>query len=356
MLFSYLFYILSLFICIFFAYYADKYNSKLMRNLLICFLVFITGFRGYEVGIDTNNYVEMWDSMIIGAPVYCEVGFQWLILFLQHFSLNPTILFVTCSIITFGLLVIRLWDFRKIASFTVMVAVLYMLVALPSMNVMRQFCAVSIVFFSTRYLFQRHYLKFFLGILIASFLHLSALLGILFVGFELLEWKRFSILKKTIFSILILVGLFISGLAYEFVNSEYGHYFDSENVQPGLLTIALFVFIIFAFAVSNLNGKKVGNELSEVKISHFLILVSFISYVAAVLLQSLGYYFKYMDRIGILFSIWGIVFWGILFKLTKRISLTAFFFVAMLVLVGWPFITILIGNTLQVLPYSFCCW
>ena len=354
MLFSYLFYILSLFVCTICAHCADKYNSKLIRNLLICFLVFITGFRGYEVGIDTSSYVAIWDAMIIGAPVYCEVGFQWLISFLQNFSLNPTILLVTCSVITFGLLVIRLWDFRKIASFTMMVVVLYMLVVLPSMNVMRQFCAVSIVFFSTRYLFQRCYFKFFLGILIASYLHISSLLGIFFVGFELLDWKRFSILKKAIFSVLILVGLIISGLAYEFVNSEYGHYFDNETVQSGSLTIVLFVFIIFAFAASNLNGKKIGKDLSEVRKSHFLILVSFISYVVAVLLQSLGYYFEFMDRIGILFSMWGIVFWGILFKLTKRILLTVLFFVAMLVLVGWPFITILRGNTLQVLPYSFC--
>ena len=83
MLFSYFFYILSLFFSVILAYWADKYNSRLLRNMLICYWVILTGFRGYEVGIDTGNYVEMWYATLIGAPVYCEIGFQWLMQLLQ---------------------------------------------------------------------------------------------------------------------------------------------------------------------------------------------------------------------------------------------------------------------------------
>ena len=176
MLFSYLFFISSLSICSLFAYLADKYNSKLVRNLLICFLVLITGFRSVEVGIDSANYAEIWDAVLVGIPVFLEVGFQMLIQFLQRISTNPTILFVTCSIITFDLLIIRLWDFRNVASFTVMILVLFMLVVMPSMNTMRQYCAVSIVFYGTKFLFQKKYLKFILSVLIATSLHTSSLL------------------------------------------------------------------------------------------------------------------------------------------------------------------------------------
>ena len=353
MLFSYIFYISSLFFSVALAYWADKYNSRLLRNMLIGYWVIMTGFRGYEVGIDTGNYVEMWYTTLIGAPVYCEIGFQWLMQLLQRYSQSPTILFVICSIITFGLLIVRLWDFRKIASFSMMIAVLYMLVVLPSMNTMRQFCAISIVFFCTRYLFRKQYLKFLLGIVGASFLHTSSLLGILFIGFELLEWKQFTFKKKVCYVILILTGLFLSGLAYDLVYSEYGHYFENETVKPGILTTGLFLFITFAYVTSNLNKKRCITFCAIDK-SHFLIQVSFVAYIIAIILQSLGYFFQYMDRIGLIYSIWGVVFWGILFKLTKRRSLTILFFMAMLLFVAYPFILILTSNSLKVLPYSIC--
>lgn len=354
MLFSYLFFISSLSICSLFAYLADKYNSKLVRNLLICFLVLITGFRSVEVGIDSANYAEIWDAVLVGIPVFLEVGFQMLIQFLQRISTNPTILFVTCSIITFDLLIIRLWDFRNVASFTVMILVLFMLVVMPSMNTMRQYCAVSIVFYGTKFLFQKKYLKFILSVLIATSLHTSSLLGIVFIGFELLDWKQFSFLRKTCFVLLIIIGLSLAGLAYNYIISEYGHYFEDAEAHLGLLTIGSLLFIILAFGASKLNRKKIGFNSIEISKSHFLILVSFVAYIFGMFLQSLGYFFQYMGRVGLLFSIWGIVFWGVLFKLTKHKLLIIVYFLALLLFVAWPFISSMLGNSLGVMPYSFC--
>ena len=71
-------------------------------------------------------------------------------------------------------------------------------------------------------------------------------------------------------------------------------------------------------------------------------------------LQSLGYFFQYMGRVGLLFSIWGIVFWGVLFKLTKHKLLIIVYFLALLLFVAWPFISSMLGNSLGVMPYSFC--
>ena len=138
MLFSYSFYLSSLFVCVFFAYWGSKYDLKPLLYLLILFLACITGFRGYEVGIDTTNYIKIWDNMLVGTPVYIELGFQWLICYLQKITANPTILFFICSLITYSCFVLRLWDFKNIASFPLMIAILFMLVLMPSMNVMRR--------------------------------------------------------------------------------------------------------------------------------------------------------------------------------------------------------------------------
>ncbi len=91
--FVFILFIVIVCMCVFFAYWGSKYDLKPLLYLLILFLACITGFRGYEVGIDTTNYIKIWDNMLVGTPVYIELGFQWLICYLQKITANPTILF-----------------------------------------------------------------------------------------------------------------------------------------------------------------------------------------------------------------------------------------------------------------------
>lgn len=354
MLSSLLLYFLFMFVAVGMAYLADKYNSIVIRNLLILFLVVITGFRGYEVGIDTPNYIETWDKVMVGYPVFSEIGFQWLIMLLQKFTLNSTALFVTCSVIIFGFLIVRLWDFRQISSFTIMIAVLYMLVLMRSMNIIRQYCAIAIVFFSTRYLFQKSYLKFLLGVGVATLFHTSSLLAISFLGFELLKWKQLSLRKKMCFVSLIIIGFCFSVVAYNFVSSEYGNYFEQPEVDLGLLTIISFVFVVFSFWASKLWRKKNGLDYYVVIEHRFLIKAFFVAYLFGIILQSLGYFFPFMDRVGLLFSLWGIAFWGTLFKLTINYTLKLVYGFSLLLLIGWPFLSAIINNGYGTVPYTFC--
>lgn len=354
MLNSLLLYCLFMFLSVGMAYLADKYNSIVLRNLLILFLIVITGFRGHEVGIDTPNYIETWDEIIFGIPVYSEIGFQWLMLLLQKFTLNPTSLFVSCSAIIFTFLIIRLWDFRQIASFTIMIAVLYMLVLMRSMNIMRQYCAIAIVFFSTRYLFQKGYLKFILGVIVATLFHTSSLLAISFLGFELLQWKQLSFRKKAFFILLIAIGVSLSVIVFSFINSKYGNYFEQTEVGLGLLTIVTFIFVLLSFVASNLWRKRIGIDYNAIGEHRYWIKVIFVAYFMGILLQSLGYFFPYMDRIGLMFSLFGIVFWGVLFKLTINVVLKLVYTFSLLFLIGWPFLSSILNNGYGTVPYTFC--
>lgn len=347
-------YILFMFVSVSIAYLADKHNSIVLRNLLILFFIIITGFRGYEVGIDTPNYIEIWDNVMTGFPVYLEIGFQWLIMLLQKFTLNPTALFITCSAIIFGFLIIRLWDFRHIASFTIMIAVVYMFVLMRSMNIVRQYCSIAIVFYFTRYLFQKHYLKFLFGVGVATLFHTSSLLAISFVGFDLLKWKQLPLWKKTFLISLIIIGSCLSLVAYNFISSEYGNYFEQQEIDFGLLTIILFVFVLFSFSTSKLWKKKIGTDNTSIIEHRFLIKVFFAAYLFGIILQSLGYFFPYMDRVGLLFSLWGIAFWGALFKLTINYTLKFLYGFSLLLLIGWPFLSAIIHNGYGTVPYTFC--
>lgn len=353
MLFSFIFYFILLFTCIATAYIADKYNSKKILYLLISIFAFVTGFRGDEVGIDTPHYVDLWNEALSGNLLFIEVGFQWLIYVLQRFTKNPTIFLFVCSTIIYLFIIIRLWDFRKIASFPIMIAGLCMFTLMPSMNIMRQYCAISIVFFSTRYILgEKHYLKFIIGVFIATLLHTSALSAISFLGFELISWHNFSKLKKAcVIAILILlplIGLEIYNLAY----SEYGEYFENEEQSLGSLTLLKFVFIIFSFYCSKLWKKAIDSNVinNYVYVSEFI----FGAFILGVSLESLAYFFPFMGRIGLPFSIFGIVYWGMLFKLTKNLFLKKCYFIAFLFLLAMPFTLSILFNGYGTVPYLFC--
>lgn len=354
MLFSLLFYFTILFVCIFIAHLADKYNSKILLYLLISILVIVTGFRGDEVGIDTPNYIEVWDEIMVDGFVVVELGFQWLIMALQKVTTNPTSLFFSCSIIIYLLLVIRLWDFRKIASFPMMITALYTFSFMPSMNIMRQYCAIAIIFYSTRYFFKKQYVKFLVGVLLATLFHTSALSAISFLGFELLIWHDLSRAKRLFFLLTIVFFPMIGLAVYDFIDSEYGQYFENEEQSLGILTLLKFIFIVTSYYCSKLWSKKY--LISDDQIENYSYISKFVfgSFLLGVTLESLAYFFPFMGRIGLPFSIWGIVFWGMLFKLTKNIVLKEVYFLAFLLLFGMPFLLSIVFNGYGTVPYYFC--
>lgn len=348
MFLSLIFYVFLLLICTTLAYYADKYNSKKILYLIIFIFTFVTGFRGEDVGIDTVNYIDFWDEVLSGNILFIELGFQWLIEVLQKVTTNYVILFFTCSFIIYFFIIIRLWELKRIASFSILIATLYMLVLMPSMNTMRQYCAISILFYSTRYLFNKKYLRYFGGIIVATLLHTSSLLGIVFGGFDLLNWRQYSLPKKIFFVLLLLLLPFFFFKAYELAYTEYGNYFESGEANIGLLTLLKILFISSSYYFS-----KIWLKVSSYD-SKYIVKVAFSSYLIGTCLESLGYFFPYMDRIGLVFSIWGILYWGILFKFTNNISLKYLYFMFLLVLIGLPFLLSIINNGYGTVPYSLC--
>lgn len=314
--------------------------------------IFVAGLRNEEVGLDTPNYIEYWEAISSDDIVYVELGFQWLILILQKISLHPTLLFITCSFIIYYLIIIRLWDFRKIASFPMMIAVLYAFSLMPSMNIMRQYCAIAIIFYSTRFLFNRQYLKFLIGIIIATLLHTSALSAILLYFFEFLWRPNLSKSFKILFIFVLIVFSVIGLQLYNLLNAEYGQYFEDSEESLGALTLLKIMFILISFYCSKLWSKKI--VISDATIEYrYLIKLIFNIYLFGVALESLTYFFPFMGRIGLPFSIFGIVYWGILLKLTNNIFLKECYFIAFLLLYGFPFIMSMVSNGYGTMPYLF---
>lgn len=355
MLNTYILYVGAFIACTLLAYLSQKYNSKTLAQIIVLLLVCITGFRGSEVGRDTVSYISMWENLIAGEPVYVEPGFQWLMYALQQVSSDSIILFIVCSFIIYELIICRLWSFRTMSSFPVSIAVLYMSDMHPSMNIMRQYCAVAIVFYCIQYLIDGKYFKYIIGVVIASLIHFSTIIALLYLLiYDFLRWRELTIFRKTFLLIILGISPLILGLILPILETEYGNYFETHENNIGFLTALKVIFILVSLIFSRLWEKKMTNLRSILtQKDRLLVKLSFIAYILGVVLQSLGYFFPFMDRIGMPFYIMGSIYWGILFKCTQNTSLRAMYLSALILLIGIPFALSMFGNGQGVVPYTF---
>lgn len=355
MIVSYILFISTLAICVLVAFLSEKYNSKALSQIIILLFVFISGCRGPEVGLDTINYISIWDNLLAGQPVYVEPGFRWLIYSLQKISTNSSILFVVCSFIIYELIISRLWTFRTALSFPIAIAVLYMTSLMPSMNIMRQYCSVAIVFYVIKYLLNGEYIKYILGIVIASLIHYSSALALLYLPIvDMCNWNNLKTRRKILWLLLVTIAPIFSGLAFSFIETKYGLYFENRENNVGALTMLKIIFIMASFIVSKLWTKQttnLGHKLTQSEM--LLVKVSFIACLFGIAFESLSYFFPFMGRIALPFSLFGIVYWGILFKCTLKLRTRRLYFCALALLIGLPFLIAVLNNAYGVVPYYF---
>ena len=109
-----------------------------------------------------------------------------------------------------------------------------------------------------------------------------------------------------------------------------------------------------SFIVSKLWTKQttnLGHKLTQSEM--LLVKVSFIACLFGIAFESLSYFFPFMGRIALPFSLFGIVYWGILFKCTLKLRTRRLYFCALVLLIGLPFLIAVLNNAYGVVPYYF---
>ena len=288
---------------------AAKRDSRLLLFFGIAVLSLTSGLRAYDVGIDTPSYYNAFVSDFAVRPwEFDEEGFRVLARALMTLFDDPTAIFLVVAIATNLLMILRLWDFRKSSSFTYMsffyIAVFY----IGTMNTMRQYLAVAIVFFATRFLEREKYVPFVAALLIATSIHTTALMGIAYL---FIYYWRNTPKEKRIYLGIAAVALIPTALAFV-INYESGHienYFSNsiDNVN------ATFIFRAAAFLIAVLllwfdesKMRLCPGELTPRRTENPVALFTFMGLVAS----SAGMFFQFLGRLGYCFSVFEMVFWG----------------------------------------------
>lgn len=339
-----------LFIGTLFANWADKRNSKLFLYAIIVIYTLVVGLRGESVGYDTLNYIQIMDGSVSGSST-SEIGFSILLNILSEKGLGYNSLFLFYSFWTYFFLLLRLWDYRKKASFSMMVFMMGLTMLLPSLNIIRQMLAMSIVFYATRYISSQRYILFLLFILLGAIFHLSSFVGLLFFVTELLRWNQLKKITKVLFCIGSLMFVFIGiKVLSKLYYTRFSLYFETSESDLGFLVIAKMIMLILIYVLAS--SKKIAGleKISDSKLFSFK-LVYYICLIG-LCLHMIGYYYAQMGRIGFYLEIFDIVFYSIIYKGgSSSQKLLAGFSIAILYFV--PFFNNIISKTSTYSPYLF---
>lgn len=354
---TYIVYFGLLFCCFIFAWEAERSDKKMYILIIAALLSVVSGLRADTVGIDTVNYIEKFQRIAEGNPQYAyglEEGFKFVCGLVLKVWNDPHVILVLMATLTNFLILTRMWDFRDIASVPCMVLCYYCQFYFITMNVVRQFLAIAILFYATRYLQEKKYPKFtIIVILTAVFCHRSALVGFLFLAVEVFKSKNMKF-SQIAFLALGFVAFAIAVLAVADVSIEkYLKYFKTIDFEIGFMVLAKILFFAFIFMQQREFKIKFDQKLSPAEeAKKYRVSTVNVYYMMGLMLALLGYCFDFMDRIGWYFYIFEGCSLGILLKNdNRRWRQIAIVCIALLQI--YSFADSIIRNSQGVVPYVF---
>lgn len=340
-------YFFSIIFCLILAFFAEKKDNKTFVFIIALYLTLLSGLRGYTVGLDTSAYIDYWyDYMNIGT-LFIEPGLIFIIDILQRFTSNPTWMLLVTSIIIYPLIIFRLWDFRNIASYPIMVSLFVILNFVPSINIMRQYISVAIIFFFSRYLFNKRYIIFLFGVVLGTIFHYSALTGLLFLVIEYFGGREKNKKQKIFVFLFFSVLIFYSSSLITLLN-KYSGYFIEMKSNIGMLTFLKIICVVMFYLLLSKRQIKIKNKYFDINLIKIIIFIT----VFGLLLQSLGYFYPFMDRIGLNFYIFEVIVWGLFIK-NSDLRGKLLCMLCMLLLDLTPFIISLYSNGSGETPFVF---
>ncbi len=202
-------------------------------------LVFVSGLRS-NIG-DTFFYMHAYKiNRIDWAYIFenKDIGFGILQMLLQKISMNPQLLIFMTALITNGLIILVLYKYCRLIEIGLYVFITSGLF-LTSMNGLRQFLAAAILFAGTKYLIEGNWKKYGCIVLLASSIHMSAIIMIpIYFLVRSKAWSKTTFLLLFLSVILVLGFNHFSELLFSALEStQYGHYQSFSEGGASILRV-----------------------------------------------------------------------------------------------------------------------
>lgn len=347
-------YLISILLC-----FAVARHSRITSNpkyliIIIIILSLVAGLRNKSVGIDTIGYVDRFELIQKGYFDYVwgvEVSFKYFMLVVSKVTNSYTGFLVCCAIITNACIVLRLWDYNRIINYEWAIVAYFAVFYFYSFNIIRQMCAVAIVFLGSRFIAKRKYWLFLLFVLLAFIFHTTALLSVILLFFEFFNWKYLAKSEKYVLigSVMLLpVSIYYLIQVIDF--EKYSYVFDFATVNIGVVLFAKTIFVILSSkglkkSIVAKEGRDIGGIDTNYLVSSFEIY-----YYFGLIICYLGYFFRFANRLSLYFYLFECVYMAAVMKDRKSTSVFSLFPPLLYLLIIISDITN--GGQGQV-PYSF---
>lgn len=216
---------------------------------LLCFLAI---FRGEHVGSDTSSYVVLFrvfessnKYMYAIVQTRMEPGFVLFVKLLTYMSKSPQIIIIVSScIIMFSILRF----FIKYSKCLWMSVFFFFCIFYDSsLNIMRQYLALSILLWAYDYIQKRDFLKFLLLVILSTTFHYTAFFFIIAYSFQTFKINRNTITKFFLLFPFGIAGSFVllmPLLSLAHILGFYGYYNDSNKYLTEGVKIATILKVL----------------------------------------------------------------------------------------------------------------
>lgn len=252
-------------------YLSQKTKNKIQSNVLILVTILLLSIvAGIRYGIGTDYlkvyypyFLEIksgstWDSNRI------EIGYYLLnkIVVLINGSF-PLVMLIT-SFITNYFFIKGILNFKDKISVTVAMFVYLFLYYLQTYNLIRQYIACSIIFFSIKFLMEKNIKKFVIFVLIASLFHKTAMI-FLIVPFliKIYAYKDNKVIRYISYFVLLVVILNFQKLGNILLDSDNLKYYsgyltekENSGITIGFFIRGLPIIIPYVFLNKTISNQK----------------------------------------------------------------------------------------------------
>lgn len=259
-----------------FAFFASKAENRknfyILSFFSIAVMVALAGFRDYTVGTDTYNYLHksmywggavsadsLWDYFKFYFPLgYGEPLFAILVGVIAQLTGSYTFFLIVCHTIILVCVYIGIFRFKEYVNPAFVLLVYYLLYYNHTLNMTRQYIAVSIVFCFLADIPQNKIVRFCIVVLVAMLFHTTAILALMIPLIYFFLYKDFRKIKVSMYqrkiALTVIVGmvvLFFSTIIKLFVsigllNSRYLYFVNNKDASPTIIVMALLIIGLVA--------------------------------------------------------------------------------------------------------------
>lgn len=292
---------------------SSKIKAAIFPIVIVIILSVFGGFRDLTIGTDVLVYGANWFEVATNFSSFSsyvdyiqssDIGYLFINYIVSRFTDDVHIFLMILQLICNGLVVATLYRYRDKIPFWFSLLVYLCIFYCRTFNILRQAVALSIVFYSIKFLDEKHPIKFVIAVLIASLFHFTAIISLIILLFRKiceLNSRLQTLFVFIIVTITFVIVFFIKDIisilySLGIVNFRiYNYLYDFATGSIDITVIETFFKLLMLLLVL-IQNKKIKDDL---KLNNLLVLCAIVDFVIyqirSVIVYSdrLSFYFGY---------------------------------------------------------------